>query len=116
MSRRPHRGAAGPQAVRGVPATRCRLTVDRARADAARQLALATNLHGGPCRITHSAHSWPAQIIQFRTQFKRSAEHRTAAPNGGYRGSNRCAAQTTGRDVGTVALRARSPNRRGLQM
>jgi hypothetical protein len=36
MTDRPHRGAAGPQAARGGLATRYRLTVGLARADAAR--------------------------------------------------------------------------------
>jgi hypothetical protein len=63
----------GPLACTGL---RCRLVH-------CQQLVLATNLRDGPCCITHSAHSWLGQIIQFRTRFKRSAEYqlplRTAA-------------------------------------
>jgi hypothetical protein len=57
MTNRPPRGAAGPQAVRGGPATRCRLTVDLARADAARPAGV--SVPSGPYR---SLRRLPAEV------------------------------------------------------
>lgn len=47
----------GPQAVRGVPATRCRVTVDLARADAA--LRAGASVPSGPYR---SLSRLPAEV------------------------------------------------------
>ena len=78
MTHWPHRGAADPQALRGVHAPCCRLTVDQARADAGRQLVLVTNLRSDPAASPTPPIPGPRRLSDSGRSSSDQPEYRTA--------------------------------------